>query len=337
MSGLKIGVVGATGMVGREYLSILEQSRLDVDGPRLFASQRSVGCQLPFHGDQLPVEEFTVEAARGLDVAFLSVSTELAREYAPKLAAAGTLVIDDSSAFRLADDVPLVVPEVNPEDVRHHRGIIAGPNCSTAQMVVVLAPLHRANGLRRVVVDTYQAASGAGKAAMDELIEHTRETLAGHSPEPRAHPHSLAFNLFPAVDSFRDDGYSNEEWKMLAETRKIMHLSDLCLSATCVRVPVPIGHSEAVHLEFDQPMDPRDARRLLEAAPGVVVVDDPRNGLYPQPALAAGRDPVYVGRIRADSSRPGGIALWIVADNVRKGAALNAVQIAELVFGTGRR
>jgi aspartate-semialdehyde dehydrogenase len=320
-------------MVGREYLGILEQSKLPIGELRLFASKRSVGARLPFNGDQLPVEEFTVDACRGLDLALFSVSTELAREHAPGVAANGTLVIDDSSAFRLDPDVPLVVPEVNPEAAAHHRGIIAGPNCSTAQMVVVLAPLHRTNPLRRVIVDTYQAASGAGKAAMDELIDHTRRGLEGEAPAPQAHPHTLVFNLFPAVDAFRDDGYTKEEWKMQAETRKIMDLPDLRLSATCVRVPVAIGHSEALHIEFERPMAPAEARAVLEAAPGIEVVDDPANGRYPQPIDAAGRDPVYVGRIRADGSLDGGIALWVVADNLRKGAALNAVQIAELVFG----
>ncbi len=332
MAGLKIGVVGATGMVGREYLGVLKHSRLPIGSLRLFASRRSVGTRLPFRGESLPVEEFTVASCRGLDLTLFSVSAELAREHAPRVAAAGTLVIDDSSAFRLDPGVPLVVPEANPEDAAQHRGIIAGPNCSTTQMVVVLAPLHRAARLRRVVVDTYQAASGAGKAATDELIAHTRAILAGKRPVPEAHPHSSAFNLFPAIDAFRDDGYTKEEWKMLAETRKIMHLPRLRLSATCVRVPVPIGHSEALHVELERPMDPAEARALLAAAPGVEVVDDPVNGRYPQPIEAAGRDPVYVGRIRADVSLPGGIALWVVADNLRKGAALNAVQIAELVL-----
>ena len=333
MPGLKIGVVGATGMVGREYLGILAESRLPIGELRLFASRRSVGTRMPFRGDELPIEELTVAACRGLDLAFFSVSTELAREYAPPVAAGGTLVVDDSSAFRLDPNVPLVVPEVNPDAVRGHPGIIAGPNCSTAQMVVVLAPLHRARRLRRVVVDTYQAASGAGKAALDELVDHTRQALAGSTPTPRAHPHSLVFNLFPAIDAFRDDGYTKEEWKMQAETRKIMGLPDLRLSATCVRVPVAVGHSEALHVEFEEPMEPAEARALLDAAPGVAVVDEPRRGRYPQPIDAAGRDPVYVGRIRADASLEGGIALWVVADNLRKGAALNAVQIAELVFG----
>ena len=332
MSGLKIGVVGATGMVGRQYLEILEQSRLEVAQLRLYASARSVGSRMTYAGESLPVEELSVEACRGLDIALFSVSTELARQYAPPVAANGTLVIDDSSAFRMEPDVPLVVPEVNPEAARAHHGIIAGPNCSTAQMVVVLQPLQAAAGLKRVVVDTYQAASGAGKAAMDELVDHSRRVLAGERPAPEHHPQSLAFNVFPHIDSFRDDGYTREEWKMLVETRKIMGLPDLRLSATCVRVPVAVGHSEALHVELERPMSAREAREVLERAPGIVVVDDPLKREYPQPIEAAGRDPVYVGRIREDVSHPGGIALWVVADNVRKGAALNAVQIAELLY-----
>jgi aspartate-semialdehyde dehydrogenase len=332
MPGLQIGVIGATGMVGREYLDILERSSLPIDRLRLYASARSVGRTMRFKGEEVPVEELTVEACRGLDVAFFSISSELTKEFAPPVAANGTLVIDDSSAYRMDPDVPLVVPEVNPEAARNHRGIIAGPNCSTAQMVVVLQPLHRAAGLRRVVVDTYQAASGAGKAAMDELWDHSRRALDGETPPPENHPQTLAFNIFPHIDSFREDGYTKEEWKMLVETRKIMGIPDLRLSATCVRVPVAVGHSEALHIEFERPMDAAEARRILEAAPGIVVVDDPANKQYPQPIHAAGKDPVYVGRIRADVSNPGGIALWVVADNVRKGAALNAVQTAELLF-----
>jgi aspartate-semialdehyde dehydrogenase len=231
-------------------------------------------------------------------------------------------------------DVPLVVPEVNPEAARQHKGIIAGPNCSTAQMVVALQPLQQANPIKRVVVDTYQAASGAGKAAMDELIDHSRRYLDGERPAPENHPQSLAFNIFPHIDSFRDDGYTKEEWKMLVETQKIMGLPHLRLSATCVRVPVAVGHSEALHIEFERPMSSIEARDILSKARGIEVVDDPLNREYPQPMHAAGRDPVYVGRIRADVSLPGGIALWVVADNLRKGAALNAVQIAELLYGT---
>jgi len=333
MSGLKIGVVGATGMVGRQYLEILEASPLDVGELRLYASARSVGSRMTFAGESIGVQELTVEGCRGLDIALFSVSSELAREYAPQIAANGTLIIDDSSAFRMDPTVPLVVPEVNPDAARAHKGIIAGPNCSTAQMVVALKPLHDAATLKRVIVDTYQAASGAGKAAMDELIDHSRRTLAGERPTPENHPQQLAFNVFPHVDSFMEDGYTKEEWKMQAETRKIMGLPDLRLSATCVRVPVAVGHSEALHIEFERPMSPQEAREILAHAPGIELVDDPRSKGYPQPIDAAGRDPVYVGRIRGDVSNPGGIALWCVADNLRKGAALNAVQVAELLFG----
>jgi len=329
---LKIGVIGATGMVGCQYLEILAASPLQIGELRLYASARSVGSRMTFAGESLAIEEFTVNACRGLDIALFSISTELAREYAPQVAANGTLVIDDSSAFRMDPNVPLVVPEVNPEAARSHHGIIAGPNCSTAQMVVALEPLHRAATLKRVIVDTYQAASGAGKAAMDELTDHTRRTLDGERPAPENHPKSLPFNVIAQVDAFRDDGYTKEEWKMLAETRKIMGIPDLRLSATCVRVPVAVGHSEALHIEFERPMSPEEARAILSNAPGIEVVDDPLSGEYPQPLECAGRDPVYVGRIRADVSLPGGIALWCVADNLRKGAALNAVQIAELLY-----
>jgi aspartate-semialdehyde dehydrogenase len=335
MSGVRVGVIGATGMVGRQYLEILEASPLEIAELRLYASARSVGSRMTFAGESLPVEEFTVEACRGLDIALFSVSTELARQYAPLVAANGTLVIDDSSSFRMDPNVPLVVPEVNPEAARQHNGIIAGPNCSTAQMVVVLEPLHNAAGLRRVVVDTYQAASGAGKAAMDELTDHSRRFLNGERPAPENHPQPLTFNIFPHIDSFRDDGYTKEEWKMLVETQKIMNLPDLRLSATCVRVPVAVGHSEALHIEFERPMAASEAREILSSAPGIEVVDDPLTKQYPQPIHAAGRDPVYVGRIRDDVSNPGGIALWCVADNLRKGAALNAVQIAEMLWGVG--
>jgi len=332
MSGLKIGVIGATGMVGRQYLEILEHSPLSIGELRLFASARSVGSRMTFAGESLAIQELTVEACKGLDVALFSISSELTRQYAPPVAKNGTLVIDDSSAYRMDPEVPLVVPEVNPEAARTHKGIIAGPNCSTAQMVVALQPLHKAAGITRVIVDTYQAASGAGKAAMDELIDHSRRVLNGEHPAPEAHPQTLAFNIFPHIDSFRDDGYTKEEWKMLVETRKIMGLPELRLSATCVRVPVAVGHSEALHIEFERPMSPQEAREILASAPGVEVVDDPLNRESPQPLDAAGRDPVYVGRIRADASLPGGIALWVVADNLRKGAALNAVQIAERLF-----
>ena len=335
MSGLKIGIIGATGMVGRQYLEILQESPLDIAELRLYASARSVGSRMTFAGESLPVEEFTVDAVRGLDIALFSVSTELAREFAPTVAANGTLVIDDSSAFRMDPNVPLVVPEVNPDAARAHKGIIAGPNCSTAQMVVVLEPLQKAAGVTRVVVDTYQAASGAGKSATDELMDHSRRFLDGERPVSEIHPQSLAFNIFPHIDSFRDDGYTKEEWKMLVESRKIMGLPDLRLSATCVRVPVAVGHSEALHIEFERPMSAAEAREILSNAQGIEVVDDPLNKQYPQPINAAGRDPVYVGRIRDDVSNPGGIALWCVADNLRKGAALNAVQIAELLYGVG--
>ena len=229
-------------------------------------------------------------------------------------------------------DVPLVVPEVNPDAVLEHRGIIANPNCSTIQMVVALNPLHQVNPLRRVIVDTYQSVSGTGREAVEELELQTRQLLAGEPIEPRAYPHQIAFNVLPHIDVFLDNGYTNEEWKMVQETRKIMHLPDLPVSATTVRVPVPVGHSEAVHAEFAQPIAPAEARQILAHAPGVYVIDDPASSHYPLASYAAGRDEVFVGRIRADASHPHGLVLWVVADNLRKGAALNAVQIAELLI-----
>jgi aspartate-semialdehyde dehydrogenase len=231
--------------------------------------------------------------------------------------------------------VPLVVPEVNPEDIANHQGIIANPNCSTIQMVVVLNPLHRVNPIKRVVVDTYQSVSGTGSAAVNELSSQTKSILEGKSTIPHVYPHQIAQNVLPEIDVFLDDGYTKEEWKMIHETRKIMHDENIAISATCARVPVVVGHSEAIHVEFTHPMSPEEARDILAAAPGVKVLDDPSISLYPQAWSAAGTDDVFVGRLRRDASHPNGLAMWVVADNVRKGAALNAVQIAELLISNG--
>jgi aspartate-semialdehyde dehydrogenase len=239
------------------------------------------------------------------------------------------LVIDNSAAFRMEPKVPLVVPEINPGDIRWHEGIIANPNCSTIQMVVALYPLHKVNPIKRVVVSTYQSVSGTGAAAMEELTTQAKLVLEGQNVVPHVYPHQIGFNLLPEIDVFLDNGYTKEEWKMVEETRKIMHADDMAISATCVRAPVFIGHSEAVNVEFADPMAPEDARRILAQAPSVKVLDDPSVSLYPMPWLAAGSDDVYVGRIRADASHPKGLVMWVVADNLRKGAALNAVQIAE--------
>jgi aspartate-semialdehyde dehydrogenase len=330
MNGCVVAICGATGIVGREFVRILEQRNFPLRELRLLASERSAGkTSLTFRGEALPVHETTREAFRGAEIALFSAGAGVSRETAPRAAAEGAVVIDNSSAWRMESNVPLVVPEVNADDIREHRGIIANPNCSTIQMVVALNPLHRANPLRRVIVDTYQSVSGAGGKGIDELNEQTAAVLAGRPARIEVQPRRIAFNVIPHIDVLMDDGYYKEEWKMIHETRKIMHLPDLPVSATCVRVPVAIGHSEAVHAEFERPMSPAEARALLAEAPGIALVDNPAEGLYPLPVEAAGRDEVFVGRIRRDASHPNGLALWVVSDNVRKGAALNAVQIAE--------
>jgi len=242
------------------------------------------------------------------------------------------VVVDNSSAFRMEPKVPLVVPEVNPEDIKLHKGIIANPNCSTIQMVVALNPLHKVNPIKRVVAVTYQAVSGTGSAAVEELTEQSKQVLEGKTTVPHVYPHQIAFNILPEIDVFLDNDYTKEEWKMVEETRKIMHAPDIAISAVCVRVPVFIGHSEALHIEFSQPIAPDDAKRILAQAPGVKVLDDPAISLYPQPWSAAGTDDVFVGRIHRDASHPNGLVMWVVADNLRKGAALNTVQIAEEVI-----
>ncbi len=331
MAGYRVAILGATGLVGREFLKVLDQRRFPIRELRLLASDRSAGTRLAFAGDELPVEEATPASFEGVEYALFSAGTEISRELAPAAAAAGAVVVDNSAAWRMEPEVPLVVPEVNAADAFTHRGIIANPNCSTIQMVVALFPLHRVTPLRRVVVDTYQSVSGTGSAAVEELDVQTRQILAGEPIAPTVYPHQIAFNVLPHIDAFLDNGYTKEEWKMVQETRKIMHLPDLPVSATTVRVPVPIGHSEAVHAEFARPFPPDEARAVLARAPGLRVVDEPAAARYPLASDAAGRDEVFVGRIRADASHSNGLAFWVVADNVRKGAALNAVQIAELL------
>ncbi len=329
MRPLNIALVGATGAVGRVFLQVMEERSFPVESLRVCASPRSLGKRLSFRGQELPVEEATPGLFAECDLAFISVSADISRQLAPQAVEAGCVVIDDSAAFRMEPDVPLVVPEVNADDVESHRGILAIPNCSTTQMVMALYPLHQANPVRRVVVDTYQSVSGTGGAAMEELRRQSRQVLEGEPTTPEQYPHQIAFNVLPQIDSFLESGYTVEEQKMAQETRKIMHAPEMALSATCVRVPVAVGHSEALHVEFDRPMEVAEARALLKAFPGVTVADDPADHSYPMPVDAAGRDDVFVGRIRRDASHPNGLALWVVSDNLRKGAATNAVQIAE--------
>ena len=324
----RVAIVGATGLVGQEFIKVLEQRNFPMDSIHLLASDRSAGKKLFVSHREIVVKETVPESFKEIDIALFSAGAETSRYFSPMAAQSGAVVIDNSSAFRMDPRVPLVVPEVNPEDIKWHKGIIANPNCSTIQMVVALYPLHKVNPIKRIIAATYQAVSGTGSAAVEELTEQAKQVLEGQTTVPHVYPHQIAFNLLPEIDVFLDNDYTKEEWKMVEETRKIMH-DDIAISATCVRVPVFIGHSEAFHIEFSQPMSPDKARRILAEAPGVKVLDDPSVSLYPQPWSAAGTDEVFVGRIHRDASHPCGLVMWVVADNMRKGAALNAVQIAE--------
>jgi aspartate-semialdehyde dehydrogenase len=330
---VSVAVLGATGLVGRTFLRILEERAFPVRELRALASERSAGKTLPFKGDEVMVQATSPESFAGADLTFISVSEDISREMAPIAARAGSVCIDDSAAWRMEPEIPLVVPEVNPDDIHQHEGIIAGPNCSTIQMVVALAPIHRVNPITRIIVDTYQAVSGTGGAAVRELDDQTRAHVAGTPKEVAVYPHQIALNVLPHIGSFKDNGYTSEEMKLAQETRKILHDPDIAISATTVRVPVEFGHSEAVHIELTHPMAAQEAREILATAAGVTVVDDPSQARYPLPLDAAGRDDVFVGRIRNDISHPNGLAMWIVSDNLRKGAALNAIQVAELLFG----
>jgi aspartate-semialdehyde dehydrogenase len=331
VSGLNIAIVGATGLVGQEFIKILEQRNFPVGSIRLLASARSAGKTVAFAGVDHKVQETTDQSFQGIDIALFSAGGDVSKHFAPIAAKAGAIVVDNSSAWRMDEKVPLVVPEVNPEDVKDHNGIIANPNCSTIQMVAAIYPIHKVNPIKRIVVDTYQAVAGTGKAAIDELTHQSRQVLDGQKTVPHVYSHQIAFNVLPEIDVFLDNGYTKEEWKMIEETRKIMHEPSMAISATCVRVPVFIGHSEAVHLELSEPMSVEKASHIMHHAPGVHVMDDPSVSMYPQAWSAAGQDDVFVGRVRLDNSHPCGLAMWVVADNLRKGAALNAVQIAELL------
>ncbi len=329
MKGTNTAIVGATGMVGQEFIRVLEQRGFPAASLKLFASDRSHGRKMKVGGAEVEVQEATAGSFAGIDIALFSAGADISRQFAPIAARAGAVVVDNSAAFRMDPEVPLAIPEVNPEDIRKHKGIIANPNCSTIQMVVALFPLHRVNPIRRITVATYQSVSGTGLAAVDELTGQARLALEGKPVAPRVYPYQIAFNVLPEIDVFMENGYTREEWKMVEEPRKIMHAPDIAISATCVRVPVTIGHSEAIQVEFAHPMAPAEARSILSKAPGVTLMDDPPRRVYPYPLLCAGRDDVFVGRIRQDASHPNGLVLWVVSDNVRKGAALNAVQIAE--------
>jgi aspartate-semialdehyde dehydrogenase len=335
IQGLNVAVVGATGVVGQEMFRVLKQRKFPVAKLKALASERSAGSEVRWNGTTVPVEALSEHSFEAVDVALFSAGSSVSLAYAPIAAEAGALVVDNSSAWRMKENVPLVVPEVNPGDIRDSEGIIANPNCCAIPLTVVLEPLRRAAGLERVVVATYQSASGAGKALMDELDQQTRAIAAGGEPEVRVYPHQLAQNVVAGGWPGEADGYNEEEVKIVNETRKILHDSGLSVVATCVRVPVPIGHGEAVFLETERDLDAGEARAILREAESVVVMDGPGVDDYPTPAATVGTDEVYVGRIRKDASARRGLALWIVSDNLRKGAALNAVQIAERALDLG--
>ena len=335
MKGYRLAIVGATGLVGREFIKVLEQRSFPIESIRLLASDRSAGKKLFVSHQEIKVEETVPESFNDIDIALFSAGTEVSRYFSPIAVRSGAVVVDNSSAFRMDSHVPLVVPEINPEDIRQHKGIIANPNCSTILMVMALYPLHKVSPIKRIIVTTFQSVSGTGAAAVEELTTQSKQLLDGQDVVPHVYPHQIAFNALPEIDVFLDDAYTKEEWKMVEETRKIMHAKDIAISATCVRVPVFIGHSEAITIEFSKAMSPDEARRILAQAPGIKLLDDPAISLYPQPWSAAGTDEVFVGRIRRDTSHSNGLVIWVVADNLRKGAALNTVQIAEEIIKRG--
>ncbi len=333
----KVAVVGATGAVGEMMLSVLAERKFPISDIVALASERSAGQMVKFGDDEVMVRDLANFDPHGVEIALFSAGGSISREYGPKFAAAGAVVIDNSSVFRGDPDVPLVVSEVNPEQIRNRpRGIIANPNCSTMQLMVALAPIHRKVGIERINIATYQSVSGTGRSALEELGRQTAALLNFQSVEPKIYPVQIAFNVIPHGGDFLDNGYTSEEMKLVWETRKILGDDAIQVNATVVRVPVFYGHSEAVHIETRDKISAEDVRSLLSTAPGVEVVDERKPGGYPTPVThASGRDPAYVGRIREDISHPRGIDLWVVSDNIRKGAALNAVQIAELVIAEG--
>lgn len=330
-----VAVVGATGAVGGTMLRVLEERGFPVTELRPLASARSEGAELDYLGRPRTVRTLDEGSFEGIQIALFSAGATRSRRFAAAAVEAGAVVIDNSSAFRMDPAVPLVVPEVNEDALEGHSGIVANPNCVAAPLVVALKPIADAVGLERVVVSSYQSVSGTGAAAVEELTSQTAGLLAGDEPEPSVYPHPIAFNALPHIGDFADDGYTGEEQKVADETRKLMGLPDLRVSATCVRVPVMYAHSQAVHIEMSESLSAGEARNLLMAAPGVVLEDEPALGRYPLPREAAGRDEVFVGRIREDASHPRGLALWVVSDNLRKGAATNAVQIAESLVMRG--
>ncbi|MFZ0390770.1 MAG: aspartate-semialdehyde dehydrogenase [Calditrichia bacterium] len=327
-SGYKIIVAGATGLVGRKMVQVLEERQFPVRELALFASERSAGARINFRGNDVAVKPLGKDSFHGADIALFSAGATVSREFAPIAAQQDVVVIDNSSAWRMEPEIPLVVPEVNPQMLHNHKHIIANPNCSTIQLVVALQPLQQHFGIRRVVVSTYQSVSGSGKRAMQQLED---EIQHGQSDNPY-YPHPIAFNCLPQIDEFLPDGYTREEMKMINETRKILSLPELAITATTVRVPVHVGHSESVNVELEKEFSLEEVCRLFSESPGLILEDEPADHRYPMPLLAMDRDEVFIGRLRRDLSRENGLNFWIVADNLRKGAATNAVQIAELLI-----
>jgi len=331
MKKFNVAIMGATGVVGREMLKILEQRNFPVANLRLLASERSSGMKMTFNGENIPVEVLTHDSFKGVDIVLSSPGASVSKIFSPSAVKSGAVVVDNSSAFRMDKEVPLVVPEVNPHAIKKNKGIIANPNCSTIQMVVALKPLHDVFKLKRVVVSTYQSVSGAGKKGLQALEKEVRDIINGMDIGTPTLPQQIAFNLIPQIDVFMENFYTKEEMKMVHETRKIMEIPDLKITATCVRVPVFIGHSESVNIETVKKCTRDQAVEVLSKAPGIKVVDDISKNEYPMPIMCAGWDDTFVGRIREDDSVECGLNMWVVSDNLRKGAALNAVQIAELL------
>jgi len=331
MSNYSVAVVGATGAVGAELLKVLERRNFPVATVRALASGRSAGKSVSFRGRPIPVEELTEDSFAKVDIAFFSAGGERSRKFAPLARDAGAVVIDNSSTFRMDPDVPLVIPEINPQDVKQHRGLIANPNCTTAVALMAVYPLHRAFGVRRVFAASYQAVSGSGARASAELTEQVKASGENRQSPPQVYPHPIAFNVLPHVDVFLESGYTKEEMKMQDEGRKIMHLPEFRASVTCVRVPVYRAHSVAISAEFENPVSVEQAHEVLAKAPGLELVDEPKKNRYPMPVDVAGKDNCQVGRVRRDCALENGLAFWVSGDQLLKGAALNAVQIAELL------
>ncbi len=335
---VNVAIVGATGEVGKAFVKVLEERNFPVRSLRLFASSKSEGKVMTFKGQEYKVEALEKQTSfKDIDIALFSAGSSVSKEWTPRFVQDGTIVIDNSSAWRMDKNVPLIVPEVNKEDIKWHKGIIANPNCSTIQMLVAIKPIYDKYGISKIIVSTYQAVSGAGAKAIEELRVQTQNWCEKKRIEPNSVlPKRIAFNVIPQIDVFLEDGYTKEETKMLNETRKMLHDDNIRVSATAVRAPVFYGHSEAINLELEKEPDITGIRELLRKAPNVVLMDEPQNGVYPIPIMVEGRDEVFVGRIRKDRAFDNGLSMWVVADNIRKGAATNAVQIAEVLINEGR-